>query len=148
MDGADLQSAQGLDHEIGTNGGEARRNGFGGVIRCDGELLLHQDVSGVEAGINAHGGDTGDSFALCNRPLDRGGAAIFWQERSMQIDVAESGEIEHPLWNDAAVTDDDNGVGLERGELRMEFLVGFDAVGLDDWKTQLECWLLDGRADQ
>ncbi len=56
----------------------------------------------------------------------------------MQVDVTERREIEHPLGNDAAVADDDDGVGLEFGELGAEFVVGLDAFGLGDRKMQLQ----------
>src|SRR5579872_1458964 len=57
---AGLQAAQSLDHEIGADGGEARGEGFGGVVGRDCELLLLEDVASVEAGVDAHGGDASD----------------------------------------------------------------------------------------
>ena len=81
-----------------------------------------KNVAGVEAGVDFHCRYPSDGFALRNRPLDRRSAAIFRQERSVQVDVAERRKIEHPLRNDAAVTDDDDGVGLERGELSAEIV--------------------------
>ena len=56
MDRAGLQGAQSFDHEIGADGGQARGEGFGGVVGRDGEFLLQEDVAGVEAGVDAHGG--------------------------------------------------------------------------------------------
>ena len=98
--------------------------GLGGVVGRDGEFLLEEDVAGIEAGVDAHGGDAGDGFTVRDRPLDGCGAAIFREQRGVQVDVAERREIEHPLRNDAAVADDDDGVGLEGGELGAEFVVG------------------------
>ena len=60
----------------------------------------------------------------------------------MQVDVAERREVEHPLRDDAAVADYDDGVGLEGGELRAEFFVGLDAVGLGDREIQFQRGLL------
>ena len=148
MNGAGLQAAQGFDHEIGADGGEARGEGFGGVVGGDGKFLLQEDVAGVEAGVDAHGGDAGDGFAVGDGPLNRRGAAIFREQRGVQVDVAERREIEHPLGNDAAVADDDDGVGLEGGELGAEFVVGLDAVGLGDGKVQFQGGLFDGRWDE
>ena len=133
-----LKAAQSLDHEIGADRSEARSEGFGGVVGGDRKFLLEEDVAGVEAGVDAHGGDAGDGFAVCDGPLNRSGAAIFREQRGVQVDVAERREIEHPLRNDAAVADDDDGVGLEGGELGAEFVVGLDAVGLGDGEIQFE----------
>ena len=82
--------------------------------------------------VNFHRGDSGGGFAPGDRPLDGRGAAIFRQERGVQVDIAERGQIEHPLRNDAAVTDDDDGVRLELGELSAEAGVVLDAFGLGD----------------
>ena len=80
----------------------------------------------------------GDGFAVGDGPLDGRGAAIFREQRGVQVDVAERREIEHPLRDDAAVADDDDGVGLEGGELGAEFFVGLDAVGLGDGEIQFQ----------
>jgi len=146
--GIGLQSLQSFDHQIGTDRGEARRESFSSVVRRDPELLLHQDVAGVEAGVDAHGGDARHCFSMCNRPLDRSCAAIFRQERRVEVDVAERREIEHPLRDDAAVADDDDGVGLEGDELSAEFFVLLDSVGLGDGKVQLERRLFDRGSDK
>ena len=66
----------------------------------------------------------------------------------MEIDVAERREVEHPLGNDAAVADDDDGVGLEGGELGAEFVVGLDAVGLGDGEVQFQSGFFDGGLDE
>ncbi len=142
MNGTCLQAAQRLDHEIGADGGQARSESLGGIVGRDGEFLLQQDVAGVEAGVDAHGGDAGDGFAVCDGPLDGRGAAIFREQRGVQVDVAERRKIEHPLRNDAAVADDDDGVGFEGGELGAEFVVGLDAVGLGDGKIQFAARIL------
>src|ERR1700680_4137344 len=127
---AGLESTQGFDNQAGAAGGEARCQSFGGVVGRDGEVLLEEDVAGIESGVKTHGGDTGDGFAVGDRPLDGRGAAVFWEQRRVQVDVPERRKIEHPLRNDAAIADDDDGVGLERSELSAEFVVGFDAIGL------------------
>ncbi len=109
---------------------------------------LLEDVAGVEAGVDAHGGDAGDGFSVCDRPLDGRCAAVFREQRGVQVDVAERREIEHPLGNDAAVADDDDGVRLEGGELGAEIVVGLDAVGLGDGEIQFERGFFDGRWDE
>jgi hypothetical protein len=52
------------------------------------------------------------------------------------------------LGYDAAVANYDDGVGLDGGELGAEFVVGFDAVGLDDGKIESPGGLFDGRLDE
>ena len=125
-----LQAVQGIHDKIGADGGEAWSKSFGGVVGHDREFLLKKNVTSVEAGIDPHGGDAGDGLAIRDGPLDRRGATIFREQRGVEIDVAKRGEIEHPLRNDAAVTDDDDGVGLEGCKLSAEGVVIFDAVGL------------------
>ena len=56
----------------------------------------------------------------------------------MEVEVAEWREIEHPLRDDAAVTDDDDGVGLDVAAIGRGILRCFDAVGLCDGKVQLQ----------
>ncbi len=56
----------------------------------------------------------------------------------MQVDVAERRKIEHPLRDDAAVTNHDDGVGLEGGELSTEIVVVLDVLRLGDWQSQLQ----------
>ena len=148
MNRASLQSAQGLDDQIRTYRGKAGSQSLGGIVGLDREFFLEQDVAGIEPGVDAHCGDAGDGLAVCDGPLDRSRTAIFRQQRGVEVDVAESREIEHPLRNDAAVADDDDSVGLESRELSAEFFVGLDAVGLDDGKIQLQCRLFDRRRNK
>src|ERR1017187_6077238 len=66
----------------------------------------------------------------------------------MEIDVAEWREIEHPLGNNAAIANDDDGGGLQRGELGAEFVVGLDAVRLRDRQVQSQRRLFDRRGNE
>ncbi len=109
---------------------------------CDREFALEEDIASVEAGVDAHGGDAGDGFAVCDGPLNGRGATVFREERGVQVDVAEGRKVEHPLGDDASVADDDDGVGLEGGELGAEFVVGLDAVGLSNREIQPQGGLL------
>jgi hypothetical protein len=104
-----------------------------------------QDVAGVETGVDAHGGDTRDGFSVRNRPLDGRGAAEFGEQRGVEVEVAEGRKIEHPLRNDAAVADNDDGVGLEGGELGAKFVVSLDAVGLGKGEIEFQCRFFDWR---
>src|SRR5712671_966418 len=132
---ARLQAVQSVDHEIGSDLREPRSERLGSVAVSDGHLALQKDVASVESGVDAHGGHAGDALSLCNCPLNRGGTAILREKRSMQIDVPERRQVEHPLRNDTAVADNDYDVRLEIGQLRAEFFVALDLIGLRDWQS-------------
>ena len=148
LNAAGLELSQSLDDEFGANDGQAWSQGFGGIIGRDGEFLLKQDVAGVEAGVDTHGGDPGDGFAVGDGPLDGRGTPIFREQRGVQIDVAEGRKLEHPLGNDAAVADDDDGVGLERAQLSAEFVIASNSVRLGDRKVQTQSGFFHRRRDQ
>ena len=99
---------------------------------------MHQDVAGVDSGIDAHGGDAGDGFSLGDCPLDRRRAPVLRQQRGVQVEISKTREIEHPLRDDAAVADDNDRVRVESRKLLPEFVVVFDFVGLRDWKFQAD----------
>ena len=65
----------------------------------------------------------------------------------MQVEVAETRKINHPLRNDSAITNDDDCVGLERCELSAQFFAVLDLVGLDDRQAELLRALLYGRGN-
>ena len=87
-----LQPVQGFDRKVRSDGGQPRRQSLCRVVRSNGDLLLKKNIAGIEAGVNLHRGDPSDSFAARNRPLNGRSAAIFRQERGVQVDVAEQGE--------------------------------------------------------
>src|SRR5208283_70165 len=66
----------------------------------------------------------------------------------MQVDVAEPGQIEHPLRNQASVADNHDPIWLEAAELRAEFVVGFDTLRLADRKAELQRRLFNRRSNQ
>lgn len=80
MHRAGLQTAQRLDHEIGADGREARRDGLSRIVWRDREFVLEKDISCVEARVDAHGRDTRDSLAIRDGPLNGCCTAIFRQE--------------------------------------------------------------------
>ncbi len=81
-----------------------------------------QNVSGIESGIDAHGGDAGHAFAAGDGPLNRRRAAILGQQRRVQVEVAQRRQIDHPLRNDATVADDDDCVGRDARQVAREIL--------------------------
>jgi len=116
LNGTSLEALQGLDHQTRPHGSEARSNGLGGVVGCDRVLVPQKDVAGVEAGVDAHGGDAGDSFPVCDGPLNRRGAAVFRQERGVNVQAAKARQFEQRSGQDLSVSDDDNQVGLKFSE--------------------------------
>ena len=66
----------------------------------------------------------------------------------MQVDIAERRKIEHPLRNDAPITDYDDGVGFEIGKLSAKVIIVLDAFGLRNRQSEFQCGLFDrGRDD-
>jgi hypothetical protein len=78
---------------------------------------LQEDVACVQAGIQAHRGVAGDGFAVGDCPLNGSGAAVFGKKGGVQVDVAQAREVEHPLGDDAAVADYDDGIGVNARQL-------------------------------
>ena len=142
---ASLQAAQGFDDEIGTDCGEVRRESLGRVVGPDRKFLLQQDVARVESRVKTHRGHAGDSFTFCDGPLNRRRTAVFRQEGRVKVDVAEPREIQHPLRDEAAVTNHNDSLGLESGDLGAEFFVGLDALRLGDGEIEFQCRLFDRR---
>ena len=96
MHGSSLQSTESFDHEFRSHDGQHGDDRFGRVMRADGMFPLQEDGTGVEAGVDAHGGHARDRFATRNGPLNRCRPAIFRQKRCVHIQVAEFGQIDHP----------------------------------------------------
>ena len=78
-------------------------------LGADSDFVLQQHVAGVHAGVDAHGGEAGNRFAVDDGPVDRGRAAIFRQQGSVKIDPAEFRNGQQARGNDLAVGDDDDG---------------------------------------
>ena len=104
------EAAQSVCHQgrasFGETSGKLRR----GFYCADFELTLQEGIAGVHAGVNAHGGEAGSRFAIDDGPVDGSGAAVFWKQRSVEIDPAEFRNREQASRNDLAVSDDDDEV--------------------------------------
>src|SRR5437763_17053982 len=94
-------------------------------------LALQQYVSGVQALVDAHGRHAGHGFAASNGPLNGGRASIFRQQGSVHIDITNGWKLEHPGWNDAPISDHDDGIRRDRPKLLLEFIVLLDLIRLD-----------------
>src|SRR5580692_1081309 len=60
----------------------------------------------------------------------------------MQVDVAQPWQIDHPLRNDASISNHYDCVGLEGGKLGAEFIVVLDALRLRGRQLKCESRLL------
>ena len=125
-----LEPAQSFDHQIRADRRQLRSQRLGGIFRANRNFALHEDVAGVEPGIDLHGREPGVRFAIENGPVDGRRAAILGQQRAMHVDPAEPRKINHPLRNDAAIADDDDRVRANRRKLVAEFGVVLDGGGL------------------
>src|SRR6266851_4414479 len=76
---------------------------------------------------------------MSNGPLNRRRTAILRQQRSVQVEVPQRGQINHPLWYDAPISDDNNCVRRDSRKLPAKFLVVLDLVRLADLQSQLQC---------
>ena len=132
MNRASLQTMQRRNHQICSHSCQLRRQGFCRVGGRNWNFLLQEKVACVQSRIDLHGSNASDAFPLRDRPLYGRGASIFWQEGSVQVDVAERRKIKHPLWNDAAVAHHDDGIGLQIGELTAEVVIVLDFFRLRD----------------
>ncbi len=140
----EFDAGEGFDQEIGAHGREAGAKFDSGLLRPDFGFGFEEHIAGVEASIDAHGGDTGERFAVDDGPLDGRGAAIFGQERGVDVDDSVPDEIDDVLRDDLAVTDNDHGVGAERAQMFDAFGAA-DALGLKDEEAEAERGFLDGR---
>src|SRR5215467_9304694 len=86
---------------------------------ADFHFALKKNVSGVHAGVNAHGGEARTKFSIRNCPVDRSSAAVFGKQRSVEIDPAMFGNRKKPRGNNLAVGNDDDYFG---GEFFQKFL--------------------------
>ena len=94
-----------------THRGKSRFELFGVFVGVDRRALLAEAWAGVEAGRHLDDAVAGFRFAVEDRPLDRGGAAILGQQRAVQVDAAEAGGGECFGAEDFAVVADDEQVG-------------------------------------
>src|SRR6516225_996293 len=109
---------------------------------------LPQDRSGVKLFNQRHRGNARLLFAVDDRPVDRRCAAIFWQQREMNIDATVTGSVQKVGGQDAPVSDDDCNISIVRHK-KVASVFGSDSVRLLDLKIMSEseflyCGLLRG----
>src|SRR5690348_16624209 len=154
--GARIVLRRGLNRSLGQaaqSGEHQRRAGFGhalgklrgGFVRADFHFDLFEDGAGVDAGVDAHGGEAGFFVAVQNGALNGCGAAILRQERSVEIDPAKARNFEKIPRNNLAVGDDDDGVGREAPE-KIARGIGANPFGLKDLNPRGQSRFFDRRS--
>src|SRR2546426_1931640 len=111
---------------------------------CSSDLTTMQIDAGIHSGIDLHGGEAGFRFALSNRPMDWRGAAIFREQRSVQVDPAVPADGQVPRRYDLAVGDDYDHVGPQPSDQLVGSVRG-NFFGLMDRQSGLKRELFDRR---
>lgn len=148
LDASIVKTRKGLDHERRAALREHIEQVYGSLLRSDRDFLLQQNWSGVEALFEQHRRIARHCFAHRHSPLDRRGATILWQKRAMQVDAAKSWQGQHPRWNDAAVSDNNDRVRRDGLKARTKLRVVANLLGLRDFDTDRKCGLLHRRDNQ
>ena len=107
------QPVEGLDQELGPDGGKPGEEAAPGVILQDRRPALRQHRPGVESGIHQHRGDAGVREAARDRPGGGGRPAKFGKQRSVDIHGAEAGDAEQAGREDLSVIGHHQTVGSE-----------------------------------
>src|SRR5579885_2548592 len=147
-DGSRFKPLKRFGHQVCAHGSKQRGDIFTCLVRSNRQLPLQQNIARVQSLINAHCRCAGHWLAVGDRPLNRRRTAIFWQQRSVQIQVAVLRQVKHPLWNDASIGNYDDGFRLNGLQLPLQFSICPDLFRLYDWKSGLNRSLLDGRGYQ
>ncbi len=105
--------SQGFDHQRRARFGHPIKQIRGRLFLTDFDCLLLQNWPGVESLFKQHGGVAGEGVAVRNGPLDWCSAAVFWQQRPVQVDAAKPRKCQHPRRNDAAISYNYNRIGLD-----------------------------------
>ena len=106
-----------------------------------------QHVTGIQAGIHLHDGDAGFAVTGFDGTLDRRGTAPARQQRGVDVQTAQTRNIEHRLRQDQPVGHHHHDVGLE---VAQDLTIGLvlEVERLMDGDIVLERQLLDGARGQ
>ena len=81
---------RGLDHELRAHLHQRIVQRSGIVVILNQITLLLENPSGIDLLVNHEGRDTRLTFAVDQRPVDGGGAAVLRQQRSVQVEGAQT----------------------------------------------------------
>ena len=88
---------------FGTHSGNAVEQFTAGLLGVDDDLFAVQHITGIQPLIHLHDGNAGLGVTVQHRPLHRSAAAIFRQQRNVQVDAAIAGHFQHGLRQNAAI---------------------------------------------
>ena len=91
-----------------------------GAANLDGALL--DDVARVNLVLEEESGDARGGVAVHHRPVDGCGAAVFGQQRGMQVERAQGRHLPHHLGQHPE-GDDDEKVGIQRAQCGDKILI-------------------------
>ena len=135
------------DQRFGTHGADAVKQFTARLLGVNGDRLHHQDVAGVQPFVQLHDGHAGALVTVEHGPLDGRGAAVFRQQRDVQVDAAVLRHMQQLRRDDAAVGHNDDDVGRQLFDKLIGRAVP-QRAGLVDRKTVLNSQLLNRRRGQ
>src|SRR5690606_29986700 len=89
------QIIQCLDQSLGTEGRQPVMDTAAGIVIADRRALFQQHRAGVQPSFHLHDADAGFRVARLDGTLDRRRATPAWQQRTVDIDTAITGNIEY-----------------------------------------------------
>src|SRR5690606_13033159 len=113
-------------------------NTAAGVVVTERRTLFQQHRAAIQPGLHLHYADAGFLVARLDSTLDRRRATPAWQQRTVDIDTAITGNIEYRLRDQQAVSHHHHHVRLQRREL------GTDGITLEGFRLQYGSVVLDG----
>src|ERR1700733_5919181 len=104
--------------------------------------LRKKHIARVQPFVEPHRGDAGHYLAVGYCPLDGRGAPILRQQRSMQIDIPEPRQFQHPLRDNPSIGDHKNRIRPDCLELRAKLRIVLDLLRLHRGQRQTQSRLL------
>ena len=154
---------------LGADVGQTVVQGAGGIGLKDGHHVTRPHRARVQPRFHLHDADAGLGIASLDGPLDGGRAAPARQQRGMNVQAAQPGQIQHRLRQQQAIGGHHHHVRLQGPQGCQRFLgpligrltpgpalfgltgcrrADAQRLGLKDRKVGNQCTLLDGRRQQ
>ena len=102
--------------QIGIQLGKPVMQGASGFVRRYFTLQCGNHRSRIQPRLHAHRRHTSACVASGDCPLDGCRAAPAWQQRGMSIDAAMAWHIQHGLWQQQPIGDNDQNIGIQCGQ--------------------------------